>query len=87
MIVKIVLAVLNYVAGLDISLKTAKTLPQWVHCLLIGNIYCFGTGLLISVCKDVSQYYHFMYNYKLTLQIFDINPKSEEILNFYVVYL
>ena len=31
--------------------------------------------------KDVYQYCSFLY--KLTLQIFEINPKSEEVLHFY----
>ena len=51
-----------------------------------GDIYCFGTELLISMGKDVYQYQHFMYNYKLTLQILEINPKSIEIVKFYLVF-
>ena len=49
--------------------------------LFIGNdeINCFGTGLPILMCKDVYQYPHFMYNnYIRTLQMFEINPKSEK---------
>ena len=25
----------------------------------IDNVYCFGTGLPISMCKDIYQYRHF----------------------------
>ena len=52
----------------------------------IGNIYCFGIGLWIVMCKDLYQYHHFMYNYAFTVQIFDITPKSKEIVHCYLIF-
>ena len=37
------------------------------------NIYCFGRGLLVSMCRDIYQYRYFMNNLKLTLQMYEIN--------------
>ena len=52
----------------------------------IGNIYCFVTGLPILMPKDIYQYHHFKYNCQLTLQIFEIKLKSEEIVHFYLTF-
>ena len=41
----------------------------------ISYIYCFGTRLPILMCKDLCQYCYFVYNYKFTMQIFEIYPK------------
>ena len=46
----------------------------------IGAI-CFGTELAISMCKEIYQYIHFMYNYKVTLKIYEISPKYEKIVH------
>ena len=51
------------------------------------DMYSSGRRLPISIYKDIYQYQHFMYNYKLTLQLFKINPKCEEIVHFYLIYL
>ena len=51
-----------------------------------GDIYNFGTGLRITMCKDACQCRHFVYNNNLTLQIFEINTKSEEIVHFYLIF-
>ena len=65
-------------------------------CLLVGksfidnaDIYCFGRGLLISMWKHIPvyQYGQMMCNIKLTLKVFELNHKSEEIINFYPIYL
>ena len=44
-----------------------------------GNIYCFGTGLPISMSKDIYQYHHLMSSYKFSLQIFGMSHKSKEL--------
>ena len=55
---------------------------------LVGTLYIdiadvyFGTGLPISTSEDM---YHV--NCKLTLQIFEIKHKSEEIVHFYLTFL
>ena len=59
---------------------------QFVTLIDIGDIYIFVTWLPISMCQNVHQHHYFMYDYKLTLEIFEITPKSEEIVNFYLVY-
>ena len=51
----------------------------------IGDIYCFGTGFLISMSKDPYQYHHLNKNCKLILQIFEGKPKSEEIVHFHIL--
>ena len=38
------------------------------------TIFHFERGLSISKCKFVDQYQHFMYNIKLALKTFEINP-------------
>ena len=52
-----------------------------------SDIYCFGKGLPISMSKDGYQYHHYKYNFELTLQMFEIKPKSEEIVHFYLAFL
>ena len=52
----------------------------------IADIYCFGTGLPISLSKDIYQCCHIKYNCKLTLQIFELRPKSEGIVQFIVCF-
>ena len=52
----------------------------------ISDVYCFGTGLLILMSKDTYQYRHFKENCKLSLQISEILPKSEEIVHFYLMF-
>ena len=47
----------------------------------IGDIYCFGTGLMRTGSKGMHQNRHFKKNCKFTLQTFDIKPKSEEIVH------
>ena len=51
-----------------------------------ANIDCFGTGLPTSMSKEAYQYRHFQENCKLTLQIFEVKAKSEEIVHF-LIYL
>ena len=48
----------------------------------IGDIYCFGKGLLMLMCKDMYQCLHFMHNNKLTLQIFEISPNLKKLCTF-----
>ena len=43
------------------------------------DIYCFGTGLQISVYKDVYQYRH--------VNTVNVHCKSEVIVHFYLIFL
>ena len=52
-----------------------------------GDIYYFGRGLPVLMCKDVYQYEIVLSSYKLTLQIFEINIKSGKIVHFYLIFL
>ena len=53
----------------------------------IADIYCFGTGLPISRSNHIFQYCHFKIHCKLTLLIFEIKQKSEDIVHFYLTFL
>ena len=51
------------------------------------HIYCFRTGLPISMSKDVSIFAILCKTVNLTVQMFEIKPKSEEITNFFLTFL
>ena len=54
-------------------------LEEWVSGWIIKNSDNRGF--------TVHQYHRFMYNHKLTLQRFEISPKSKETEHFYLVLL
>ena len=39
------------------------------------------------MCTVVFRHRHFMYDYKVILQIFEISPKSEGPVHFYLVFI
>ena len=61
---------------------TVVVISGYISFIDIVDIYCFGTGLLMSMSEDVYQYRHFNLKCKLALEISEINPKSEEIVHF-----
>ena len=52
----------------------------------IGDIHCYGIGMLISMAKEVYQYHNFKSNCQLTLQIFEIKVKYEEIVHLHLAF-
>ena len=54
----------------------------------IDNINCFGTGLPIAVSPYIYISIAILsFNCKLTLQLFEMKPKSEENVHFYLTFL
>ena len=61
---------------------TVVVISGYISFIDIVDIYCFGTGLLMSMSEDVYQYRHFNLKCKLALEISEINHKSEEVVHF-----